>query len=202
MLRSEFASQIVEGLGSSYEGSEDFLVRWMTQENTTAEWNPLATTQPARGANDFNGVGVKNYPDAATGVHATVQTLTNGLYPNLVNYLTSGAEGDRQALNHEVQRWSGSGYTFDTVESVAPVDEAVTGPDVPSWYTRELYNTGDAHGYMHGADVERVQEATDAEPKDAIFGPNTQESVVDFQTQHGLQADGIVGPITARAIGD
>jgi peptidoglycan hydrolase-like protein with peptidoglycan-binding domain len=34
---------------------------------------------------------------------------------------------------------------------------------------------------------------------DGVFGPVTQVHVVNFQFHHGLTADGIVGPQTARA---
>lgn len=35
---------------------------------------------------------------------------------------------------------------------------------------------------------------------DGVFGPDTQEAVAAFQDRHGLDADGIVGPLTARAL--
>jgi hypothetical protein len=35
-----------------------------------------------------------------------------------------------------------------------------------------------------------------------IFGPFTEEAVIDFQKKHGIAADGIVGPATWRALGD
>jgi hypothetical protein len=59
------------------------LVTWQTAENTTAAWNPLATTQPAPGTTDYNSVGVKNYPSSAAGIAATVATLRGG-------YVTQG----------------------------------------------------------------------------------------------------------------
>ena len=36
---------------------------------------------------------------------------------------------------------------------------------------------------------------------DGVFGPRTQAAVMGFQTRHGLSADGILGPVTARALG-
>lgn len=54
------------------------LVTWQTAENTTAAWNPLATTMPALGATGYNSVGVENYPDMGAGLDATVATLQSG----------------------------------------------------------------------------------------------------------------------------
>jgi peptidoglycan hydrolase-like protein with peptidoglycan-binding domain len=207
MLRSEFASQIVEALGSSYEGSEEFLVKWMTAENTTAEWNPLATTQPEPGDSHFNGVGVRNYPDEATGLRATVTTLRNGYYPHVVHFLTTGEHADTQALDHELQRWSGNGYTWQHVNSLTAHDTEVSGSGqstggkaVPAWYTRLLKVTTP---FLHGADVEHVQDVTGVPEahQDSKYGPETADHVKAFQSHHGLHVDGIVGPDTARAMG-
>ena len=54
------------------------LVAWQSAENTTASWNPLATTLPSSRTTDFNRVGVKNYPSLLDGIDATVATLRGG----------------------------------------------------------------------------------------------------------------------------
>lgn len=55
------------------------------------QWNnPLNTTQPGFGATtSVNSAGVKQYPTQADGIAATVATLTNGKYPQLVTALKS-----------------------------------------------------------------------------------------------------------------
>jgi peptidoglycan hydrolase-like protein with peptidoglycan-binding domain len=53
---------------------------------------------------------------------------------------------------------------------------------------------------MEGDDVAVVQKKTGA-ASDGVFGPVTQMHVINFQSHHGLTADGIVGPQTARALG-
>jgi peptidoglycan hydrolase-like protein with peptidoglycan-binding domain len=53
---------------------------------------------------------------------------------------------------------------------------------------------------MEGDDVTVVQKKTGA-ASDGEFGPVTQVHVVNFQSHHGLTADGIVGPQTARVLG-
>ena len=85
---------------------------------------------------------------------------------------------------------------------------ATTGGNVEE--AAAIYNSGQPgepgtthHDY--GIDVlERMQflrqKKTGAAP-DGVFGPVTQVHVVSFQSHHGLTADGIVGPLTARALG-
>ena len=67
---------------------------WEATENTSAKFNPLATTQPMSGATDFNSAGVKNYTSAEQGLNATVKTLQNGNYTDILNALTIGGTQD------------------------------------------------------------------------------------------------------------
>lgn len=57
----------------------------------TSSFNPLATTQPAAGAGQFNSVGVRDYTSFDQGVEATAQTLMNGNYPGLLAGLQQSA---------------------------------------------------------------------------------------------------------------
>src|SRR5258706_11254188 len=67
------------------------LAIWQACEGGSATWNPINTTQPEPGATNYNSVGVKNYPDKATGIRGTATTLTNGYYPGIVADLRSGS---------------------------------------------------------------------------------------------------------------
>jgi peptidoglycan hydrolase-like protein with peptidoglycan-binding domain len=51
-----------------------------------------------------------------------------------------------------------------------------------------------------GTDVRAVQRALGVEA-DGIVGPVTRAAIVAFQRRNGLAADGIVGPLTLRALG-
>lgn len=64
-----------------------FIRKWEQAEGSKARHNPLATTQKAPGATDFNSVGVKNYNTEQTGLIATVQTLKNGRYDAVLDAL-------------------------------------------------------------------------------------------------------------------
>lgn len=109
----DFARALLARLGAPPTSTDlAFLSGWFAREGTSAAFNPLATTLPAAGAGNFNSVGVKNYPDFATGVDATARTLLGG-YPHIVADLRAG-DGIAAGSEHaELRKWSGGGY--DTV---------------------------------------------------------------------------------------
>ncbi|MHB2020016.1 MAG: hypothetical protein ACYCW6_24015, partial [Candidatus Xenobia bacterium] len=76
-----------------------FLDAWQKAEGGSAD-NPFNTTQNAPGATTFNSAGVKRYPSVQEGLNATAQTLTNGMYNNIVGALKQGnnAHGAAVAL--------------------------------------------------------------------------------------------------------
>ena len=104
----------------------------------------------------------------------------------------SGQPGELGTTHHD--------YGIDVLERMQFLQRLPGGsvvPNVPSWFHRDL---GLASPFMNGDDVTVVQKKTGADP-DGVFGPVTQMRVVSFQSHHGLAADGIVGPQTARALG-
>lgn len=79
ITRGTWAVTLLRALGAPVCGNNLVsLVAWQSAENTTADWNPLATTLPVAGAGDFNGVGVKNYSSLLGGINATIATLRDG----------------------------------------------------------------------------------------------------------------------------
>lgn len=91
---TQFADDLLHGIGAPItQTNRNLIFAWVFSENTKAQNNPLATTQPAAGATNFNSNGgypVKNYPDYKTGLDATIRTLTNGRYNGIVNDLRKG----------------------------------------------------------------------------------------------------------------
>lgn len=88
--RAAFARRILAvGKWPPHANNHAALVAWMEAEGTAAKYNPLATTRAEPGATDFNSVGVKNYTSFEQGVKATVDTIKNGRYADVITCLKS-----------------------------------------------------------------------------------------------------------------
>jgi hypothetical protein len=104
--RQQFASDLLARLGMPQTAENvRALVAWQQAEGTRAAFNPLATTQGSAGANDFNSVGVKNYTSYAQGLDATVTTLRNGRYGEILAALLDGSSASRLASAVERSPW-------------------------------------------------------------------------------------------------
>jgi hypothetical protein len=98
----------------SGEFATQALQAWARMENTKAQWNPLATTLKKPGSSDFNSAGVKNYPDQATGIQATADTILyspsgSGSYYKAIQEMLSQESFNRQELQVALNKWSGNG---------------------------------------------------------------------------------------------
>lgn len=106
-----WAKELLGALGAPQtQANVSSVVAWEQREGGGGANNPLNTTQAMPGATDFNSVGVKNYPSAAEGVAATVTTLHNGQYGDILLYLRSGRGFVGLTLNG-LSTWSGGGYS-------------------------------------------------------------------------------------------
>jgi hypothetical protein len=88
----DFYSEILQNIGAPVSDENlKFFYAWRQAEGATAAFNPFNTTQPMPGATKYNSVGVRNYKSAEDGIAATVKTLTNGRYPEILSKLKSDA---------------------------------------------------------------------------------------------------------------
>lgn len=78
------------------------IVCWINSEGSTAQNNPLDTTENWANATDFNPQGVKNYQSTSDGLQATRATLFNGDYTLIDNCLQVGNDANNTiaAINH------------------------------------------------------------------------------------------------------
>ncbi len=101
--RVKFANDLLTRMG--FPRSDEnirAISAWVRAEGTKAQFNPLATTRRAPNTTDFNSVGVKNYPSYEAGLDATVATLRNGRYANILAALAQGT--DAMAVGRAVQQ--------------------------------------------------------------------------------------------------
>lgn len=93
MASSPYFTGILKGVGAPITPANlTALQAWHQAEGGSASNNPFNTTQPLAGATPYNSVGVRNYPTPEAGIQATVQTLTNGRYGNILGALKQGSD--------------------------------------------------------------------------------------------------------------
>lgn len=102
-----WATKLLSRLGApSTDENVNAITTWMRYEGghwkNSAHYNPLNTTQPEQGATSMNRVGVKAYKNWDQGLDATVTTLRNGKYANILSALMQGtnAQAVLQAVNN------------------------------------------------------------------------------------------------------
>lgn len=117
-----FAQQVLYQLGFPQTAQNiNFLVAWANREGGGGANNPLNTTQRYAGSTSFNKVGVQNYATIQDGITATVQTLNNGYYKDILAALKSG-KADVNATYAGLATWSGKGYDSLSGVSFSPMD--------------------------------------------------------------------------------
>src|SRR5215831_18398395 len=116
-----WAQGVLRGIGApATPGNLKFLNAWQQAEGGGASFNPLNTTQPAGGAGSYNSVGVRNYRSPQQGVQATVRTLLNGHYDEIVSGMRSGAHPAQLAAAVGASPWGTSGATIASVLGSSP----------------------------------------------------------------------------------
>lgn len=113
--QKQFIQSLLSGIHApDTPANEASLVNWMRQEEPQSDWshwnNPLNTTQSMPGAVSQNGVGVKSYTSLSQGLQATIDTLNNGNYADILLKLRSG-QGLKTGASRGLSTWSGGGYT-------------------------------------------------------------------------------------------
>ena len=89
----EFYKAILNGINAPITNNNIYyLYAWRQAEGGKASFNPFNTTQKAEGATNYNSVGVKNYISEQQGISATIKTISNGRYDQIISCLRSDAD--------------------------------------------------------------------------------------------------------------
>jgi hypothetical protein len=157
--------QLLRGIGAPITPANlQFLNEWHQREGggdkNDANFNPLNTTQGAPGSSSMNSVGVKRYRSGQQGIRATVQTLLNGYYNDIVGGLRSGKATSAQlASSPSLKKWGtgtwGSSPVRFSAKRPVPADAGI--PDSP-----EAGLSLDAFKSMAAAELLNMSAATAA----------------------------------------
>jgi len=140
----------------------------------------------------YSGGGI-NHTGIVVDVQGSIFTTIEGNYSDKVSVVHHNLTGSEVA---------GFGRPcWGIVEGSSDVPDDPVQPDTPVQPSRILRK------YVSGEDVRQLQEELielgyDVGPDgaDGKFGDNTEKAVMQFQRDHGLDADGQVGPLTYAAL--
>jgi len=111
----EFYKSILKGVGAPItDENMKFLYAWRQAEGGKARNNPFNTTQPKPNSTFYNclkkGIsgckaGVRNYMSSQDGIDATIKTLKNGRYENILKALKTGESAEQTAMALKSSPW-------------------------------------------------------------------------------------------------
>lgn len=121
----DFYRAVLNSLGAPVTPNTLQICRdWQSYEGGSASWNPWNTTQWAPGATEYNDAHVRNYPDEGTGIGATVSTLRNGYYPDVVRALVADLPesewGLSPAILGQINTWGTHGFADHLAQIAKP----------------------------------------------------------------------------------
>ncbi len=154
-VNRDFFQGVVQHLNiPTSDFSVDALMAWAPYENTSACWNPLATTRAKSGSCCFNSVCVRNYLNQNMGIEATAETLALRYYQHIRAMLRLESF-DREGLRGDLSTWGTcSGQRCDSLldkwqtlwnQKVVMIETPHIHPDykgmcLSSWYKAKNNN--------------------------------------------------------------
>jgi hypothetical protein len=95
---NQFYTDVLKQLGAKpTSGNLVFIYAWRQAEGAKATYNPWNTTQGLGGSTNYNTIPVQNYLTYNDGITASVKTLNNGRYPNIIKAFKKGIPDQKQA---------------------------------------------------------------------------------------------------------
>lgn len=123
----EFYKSILKGIGAPItDENMKFFYAWRQAEGGKAKNNPFNTTQPKPNSTFYNclkkGIsgcksGVRNYMSSRDGIDATVKTIKNGRYQNIIDALKSGDSAEKSAQALKSSPWGTGQLALKVVQS-------------------------------------------------------------------------------------
>lgn len=131
VTQASFARALLQGLGAPLtKANVASMVQWENKEggnwSNTAAYNPLNTTRSMPGSSSIpgNSAGVQAYTSWSQGLNATIATLQQPAYTDVVSAFRSG--GGLSGSYAGLHTWSGGGY--DSLTGTSSVVHGGTNP--------------------------------------------------------------------------
>lgn len=198
-LERQFATAVLRGVGvKPTTRSIANMLGWMRAEgghtHNRARFNFLNTTQPAPGAGNTGSQGnIKVYRDFGQGVQATVQTLRNGRYGQIIRSLNADPSTFAHAVN--ASPW-GTKSDFSSIirsfgNTAAPSSAPGAAPGVPP--APGAPGAGDIQPAAGSLNVRRLMQIMAAQRQRVLRGvmpsPNYQRQLARLVEQAKAGAD-------------
>ena len=104
-----FFAGVLAGIGAPVTPANMQFLRAFARAEGGSPDNPFNTSQKAAGSSTFNTHGVQRYGDPAVGMQATIKTLTNGMYQNIIAALKRGTDPFAAAQALSGSPWDADG---------------------------------------------------------------------------------------------
>jgi len=111
---------------------------------TGAQNNPMNSTQQISGSTDFNSVGVQNYKTKEDGLKATVQTIRNGRYDDIIAALRDKRDYVTTTTIIDRSDWRGTNHSPHYVLIARGIKNSggMTGPAYKALAVRRINSPG------------------------------------------------------------
>jgi cell wall-associated NlpC family hydrolase len=181
--QSAWIGQLFKALGvPNSKANMSSLTDWMAHEEPPSDWshwnNPMNTTMPEAGAVSENSDGVKSYKTLSQGLAATVATLQNGLYPQILAQLKAG-KGLLSGASADLLKWSGGGYS--AVETGGTIIVGERGPEavtIPNGSAANVLNAKQTSQLLRGQTARPAQAPWALTPAQQLVLDNVPQNAV------------------------
>jgi hypothetical protein len=176
-----FFKKLLQKLGApETDGNLLFLKAFRQAEGAKATWNPFNSTQKKKGATNYNKKKVKNYKTEADGLDATYETLTNGLYPNLVKAFKDGMADKTAAYNVAVKLQKKGGDLCIWVKGPTGCAKSYGIPS--NKYVAQILNSSK----ISGNNIWKPKEGSDKNEKSTPDKSKNKPKTLDYIVYGGL----------------